>query len=235
MTITLITGANKGLGYETARRLIDLGQTVIIGARDPDRGGTAAEQLGGRYVQLDVTDDESVARAAADIEANEGRIDLLINNAGILAHWDPAAQPAAELLTASEATRVFDTNVVSIVRVTEAFLPLLRRSEHPAVINVTSGMGSFAYTHDPTRIESQYVLPLYQASKASVTMLTTAYAKSMPDVRVNAADPGQTATDFTGHTGQPVTEGADAIVMLATEDPAAGTGRAVDRLGTLPW
>ena len=136
-------------------------------------------------------------------------------------------------LTGDDALAVFDTNVASVVRVTHAFLPLLRRSDDPAVINVSSGMGSLALTHDPDRVESTIAAPLYTASKAALTMLTMQYAKAMPDVRVNAADPGYTATDFNGHRGtQTVTEGTDAIVGLATEPPRpepAGTSTASGR------
>jgi NAD(P)-dependent dehydrogenase (short-subunit alcohol dehydrogenase family) len=229
--ITFITGANKGLGYETARRLIELGQTVIIGARDAGRGQAAADRLGARFVPIDVTDDGSVKRAAADIEAHEGRIDTLINNAGII-----GAHVAASELTGDDARLVFETNVISVVRVTTAFLPLLKRSDSPAVINVSSGMGSFALTHDPSRVESTIASPLYTASKSAVTMMTAQYAKAIPEVRFNAADPGYTATDLNGHRGhQTVTEGTDAIVALATEDASAGTGRFVDRVGPVAW
>ncbi len=231
MTITFITGANKGLGYETARRLIELGQTVLIGARDPERGRGAAQRLGARFVPIDVADDASVARAAADIEAHEGHVDILVNNAGIIGAHGPA-----EELAGPAAAEVFNTNVAGIVRVTHAFLQLLRRSKHPAVINVGSGMGSLALTHDPERVESKVVAALYTASKAAVTMLTTQYARALPDIRVNAADPGYTATDLNGHSGpQTVTEGTDAIVTLATESPEAGTGRFIDRFGPVRW
>jgi NAD(P)-dependent dehydrogenase (short-subunit alcohol dehydrogenase family) len=230
-TITLITGANKGLGYETARRLTELGHTVILGARDSGRGQAAADRLGARFVPIDVTDDGSVLRAVADVQAHEGRIDTLVNNAGIIGRRVPAPE-----LTGDDAGLVFETNAVSIVRVTNAFLPLLERSDAPAVINVSSGMGSFALTHDPERVESKIVSPLYTASKAAVTMLTTQYAKAIPGVRFNAADPGYTATDLNGHSGtQTVTEGTDAIVTLATEDPSAGTGRFIDRFGPVAW
>ena len=230
-TITFITGANKGLGFETARRLAELGHTVLLGARDPQRGQAAAGRLGVRLVPIDVTDDDSVKRAAADVEAHEGRLDTLINNAGII-----GARAAAGGLTGDDALLVFDTNVVSIVRVTNAFLPLLERSDAPAVINVSSGMGSFARTHDPERVESRIAAVLYPASKSAVTMATMQYAKALPAVRFNAADPGYTATDLNGHNGtQTVTEGTDAIVTLATEDPSAGTGRFIDRLGPVAW
>jgi NAD(P)-dependent dehydrogenase (short-subunit alcohol dehydrogenase family) len=230
-TITFITGANKGLGYETARRLTDLGQTVILGARDAERGQAAADALGVRFVQIDVTDDASVARAVADVAEHEGHVDTLINNAGITGrHASP------EELTGEDAELVFGTNAISVVRVTNAFLPLLRKSEAPAVINVSSGMGSFTLTNDPQRIESKIVAPLYTASKAAVTMLTTQYAKAISDVRFNAADPGYTATDLNGHNGtQSITEGTDAIVAFATEAASAGTGRFLDRFGPVSW
>ena len=230
-TITFITGANKGLGYESARRLIELGQTVIVGARDADLGRAAADRLGARFVPIDVTDDGSVRRAAADIEEHEGRVDTLINNAGII-----GARVAASELTGDDARLVFETNVIGIVRVTTAFLPLLKRSDSPAVINVSSGMGSFALTHDAARVESTIASPLYPASKSAVTMMTAQYAKAIPEVRFNAADPGYTATDLNGHSGhQSVAEGSDAIVALATEDASAGTGRFMDRLGPVAW
>src|SRR5690242_21236804 len=130
-TITFITGANKGLGYETARRLTELGHTVILGARDPERGQSAAGRLGVRFVPIDVTDDASVAHAAADVEAHEGHVDRLINNAGIV-----GSHAKADDITGDDAALVFDTNVASIVRVTHAFLPLLRRSDDPAVIKI---------------------------------------------------------------------------------------------------
>lgn len=229
MTTTFITGANKGLGHETARRLLALGHTVIVGARDEEQGAEAAAALGARFVRIDVTDDASVAAAAADVAAHEGVLDVLINNAGVHGpHGDPPD------LTGADALGVFDVNVFGAVRTITAFLPLLRRSPDPVIINVSSGMGSLAITHDPSRIESSVVAPLYTASKAALTMLTTQYAKALKDVRVNAADPGYTATDLNGHSGpQTVTEGTDAIVRLATEEPGAGSGRFIDRDGPL--
>ncbi|WP_393074407.1 SDR family NAD(P)-dependent oxidoreductase [Streptomyces sp. LN704] len=229
MTTTFITGANKGLGHETARRLVALGHTVIMGARDPERGRAAATALGARFVRIDVTDDASVAAAAADVAAHEGVIDVLVNNAGVHGpHGDPGD------LTGPDALGVFDVNLVGVVRTTSAFLPLLRRSPDPVIVNVSSGMGSLAITHDPSRIESSVIALLYTASKAALTMLTTQYAKALKDIRVNAADPGYTATDLNGNSGpQTVTEGTDAIVRLATEGPGAGSGRFIDRTGPI--
>lgn len=231
MAIIFITGANKGLGHEAARRLIGLGHTVLLGARDAERGEQAAATLGARFVQIDVTDDASVAAAASDVATHEGRVDVLINNAGV---HGPTGDPGS--LTGAGALGVLDTNVVGAVRTTSAFLPLLGKSQDPAIVNVSSGMGSLAFTHDPDRVESKVVAPLYTASKAALTMLTTQYAKALPGIRINAVDPGYTATDLNDNRGtQTVTEGTDAIVAVATEGPGAGSGRFVDRTGDLGW
>ncbi|GIF21144.1 NAD(P)-dependent dehydrogenase (short-subunit alcohol dehydrogenase family) [Actinoplanes tereljensis] len=231
MTITFITGANKGLGRETARRLIEQGHTVLLGARDEQAGRAAASSLGARFVRIDVTDDDSVTAAAADVEQHEGRIDVLINNAGV---HGPMGDPST--LTAAEVLGVLDVNVVGVVRASTAFLPLLRRSADPVIINVSSSMGSLAATHDPARAESKVIAAPYTSSKAALTMLTTQYAKALPDIRINAADPGYTATDFNGNSGpQTVTEGTDAVVTLATEGPGHGSGRFLDRDGEITW
>jgi NAD(P)-dependent dehydrogenase (short-subunit alcohol dehydrogenase family) len=167
--------------------------------------------------------------AAANVAEHEGRIDVLINNAGM---HGPIGDPSN--LTAADARTVLDVNVIGVVRTTTAFLPLLRRSDDPVIVNVSSGMGSL--THDPGRPESHVIAPLYTSSKAALTMLTTQYAKGLKGIRVNAADPGYTATDFNGHSGpQTVTEGTAAIVALATEEPGAGTGRFVSRHGEIAW
>ncbi|WP_329141657.1 SDR family NAD(P)-dependent oxidoreductase [Streptomyces sp. NBC_00670] len=230
MTTTFITGANKSLGYETARRLVEAGHTVLLGARDPERGRAAAETLGVRFVRIDVTDDASVRAAAENVAAHEGTLDVLVNNAGVLGTVGPV-----EDYTAADISAVLDVNVVGLVRVTHAFLPLLRTSPNPVIVNVSSGMGSFGVTQDPARVESRYALPLYSASKAAVTMLTTQYARELKDVKINAADPGQTATDFTGGLGHSVAEGAESIVTLATIGPDGPTGQFLDRSGSLPW
>ena len=227
MTKILITGANRGLGYEAARRLLEDGHDVWIGARDSARGQAAAEELGARFVTLDVTDDTSVAAAAETV----GELDVLINNAGISGGRVPVPEVAPD-----DIARVFETNVYGLVRVTRAFLPALRRSGHPVIVNVSSGMGSFTVTTDPERVESTIVSLPYPASKSAVTMLTTQYAKAFPEIRVNAVDPGYTATDFNGHSGpQTVTEGTDAIVAMATIGPDGPTGTFTDRHGAVPW
>ncbi|MFJ3281506.1 SDR family NAD(P)-dependent oxidoreductase [Streptomyces halstedii] len=230
MTTTLITGGNRGLGHEIARRLVQAGQTVWIGARDADNGRKAADRLGADFVQLDVTDDASVDAAVKTLRARAGHLDILVNNAGILGEVT-----APEDMTADQIRHVYETNVFGLVRVTHAFLPLLRKAAAPSVVNVTSGLGSFTLTHEPERVESQYPLAAYGSSKSAVTMLTTQYARTIPDVRFNAVDPGQTATEFTGHIGHSVEEGADAAVRIATLGPDTPTGTVTDRAGTLPW
>jgi NAD(P)-dependent dehydrogenase (short-subunit alcohol dehydrogenase family) len=231
MTITLITGANKGLGFETARRLAELGHTVLVGARDHNRGTDAARQLGAAFVNIDPTDDNSVETAAAHVRDEYGHLDVLINNAG-------TAQPrlAAEELTADAAMEGFAVNVFGPIRVTHAFLPLLRAAEHPRIVNVSSGVGSFQRILQPGTVENAVTLPVYPATKAALTMLTIQYARALPGILINAADPGFTGTDFNAHRGtQTVTEGTDAIVYLATLPPNGPTGTFQDRHGTVPW
>ena len=230
MTTTLITGANKGLGHETARRLIAAGHTVWAAARDAERGTEAAERLGARFVQLDVTDDASVEAAARTV-ASETGLDVLINNAGIIG-------PCAEVpeTTAGDVRATYETNVFGVVRATRAFLPVLERSPAPVIVNVSSGMGSLAATTDPDRLESRIVALGYPSSKTAVNMLTSQYAKALPWVRINAVDPGYTATDLNGHAGtQTVEEGADVIVRAATIDRSGPTGAFFDRQGPAPW
>jgi NAD(P)-dependent dehydrogenase (short-subunit alcohol dehydrogenase family) len=230
MTTTLITGANKGLGHEAARRLIEAGHTVWAGARDAERGKAAADELGARFVQIDVPDDASVAAAAQTVEA-EGGLDVLVNNAGIIG---PGA--AVPDTTADDVRAIYETNVFGVVRVTHAFMPLLLRSDAPVLVNVSSGVGSVAWADDPDRVESTVLALGYPSSKSAVNMLTAQYAKAYPDVRVNAVDPGYTATDLNGNSGpQTVTEGTDAIVRAATLGPDGPTGTFFNREGEVPW
>jgi NAD(P)-dependent dehydrogenase (short-subunit alcohol dehydrogenase family) len=230
MTTTLITGANKGLGRETARRLAEAGHDVWVGARDAAAGREAAEALGARFVALDVTDDASVAAAVQAIATAGTGLDVLVNNAGVSGSRQPVPETTADHVAA-----VLATNVLGVVRVTQAFLPLLEQSGNPVIVNVSSGMGSLALTNDPERVESSFVGLAYPASKAAVTMLTSMYARALPHMRINAADPGYTATDLNGHSGpQTVTEGTDAIVMLAQLGPDGPTNTLQDRFGAVP-
>jgi NAD(P)-dependent dehydrogenase (short-subunit alcohol dehydrogenase family) len=231
-TTTLITGANKGLGRQAAQQLVAAGHIVYVGARDAGRGQEAAAAVGGRYVPLDVTSEESVRAAAKRIEAEVGHLDVLVNNAGIAG---TGFRPVGET-TPDDLQLLYATNVFGVVRVTRAFLPLLQRSAAPVIVNVSSGMGSFAVTTDANRFESTLVGLAYPSSKSALNMVTTMYAKAYPDVRINAVDPGYTATDLNGHRGtQTVEEGARVIVAMAQLAPNGPTGTFTDAAGPVGW
>jgi NAD(P)-dependent dehydrogenase (short-subunit alcohol dehydrogenase family) len=235
MTTTLITGANKGIGYETARQLIAAGHTVYVGARDAERGRRAAQELGARFVLLDVTDDASVAAAAKTVEA-EGGLDVLINNAGIESRTPDNSVPTAETVTADQMRNTFETNVFGVVRVLHAFLPLLQRSAAPVVVNVSSGLASLTALSDPDHPAHFYPGVAYPASKTAVNMLTVQFAKAFPAMRINSVEPGFTKTDLNGNTGtQTVEQGAEIIVRMAQIGPDGPTGGYFDVHGRLPW
>lgn len=241
-TTVLITGGNKGLGLEAARRLGELGWTVFLGSRDEGRGQAAVEKLaaGGAnavLVPLDVTSDESVADAVRLVRKHTDRLDVLINNAGAPGG---AVHPAEA--TAEEIHSVYDTNVYGPVRVTHAFLPLLQAADHPRVVMVSSGVGSFAVVTDPDQTASKLHELAYSSSKAALNMLTVRYAQAFPDIKFNAVTPGEVAnrkfaaTDMNNHMGQlTVTEGTDPFIKLATLDADGPTGIFVDRLGPVAW
>jgi NAD(P)-dependent dehydrogenase (short-subunit alcohol dehydrogenase family) len=226
MTTTLITGANKSLGLETARRLIDAGHTVYAGMRDL-ASGDAARALGATAVQLDVTDQASVDSALGSLP----ELDVLVNNAGIL-----GTSFGVDDLTAETMQAVLDTNVLGIVRVTQAAMPLLRRSAQPVVVNVASGVGWPRFLSDEGADEFPVLAIPYASSKAAVIALTVQYAKNLPSFRVNVSDPGYTATDFNGHGGhQTITEGTDATVALALVAADGPTGEFHNRHGRIEY
>jgi NAD(P)-dependent dehydrogenase (short-subunit alcohol dehydrogenase family) len=235
MTATLITGANKGLGFETARQLVAAGHTVYIGARSPERGQEAATRLGARFVQLDVTDDASVTAVAKAIEA-DGRLDVLINNAGIEPRTaDGGFIPAAEV-TGDLARSVFETNVFGQIRMLHAFLPLLQRSTAPVVVNVSSGASLMRDLGNPDSPAYFYPDIAYPASKAAVNMVTVQYAKAFPDIRINCVDPGFTDTDLNHHAGtQTIEQGAEIIVRMAQIGPDGPTSGFFETKGPIPW
>jgi NAD(P)-dependent dehydrogenase (short-subunit alcohol dehydrogenase family) len=233
MTTTLITGANKGLGFETARQLIAAGHTVYIGSRDAERGRQAAEELGARAVALDVTDDASVQAAVQTIHA-DGGLDVLVNNAGIEERGDDNSVIGPADVTAEVMRKTFETNVFGTVRVLHAFLPLLARSSSPVVVNVSSGLGSL--TQLAAVPASVYPGVAYPSSKTAVNMITVQFAKAFPNMRINAADPGFTKTDLNGNIGiQTVEQGAEIIVRMAQVGSDGPTGGYFDANGALPW
>jgi NAD(P)-dependent dehydrogenase (short-subunit alcohol dehydrogenase family) len=221
--IALITGANKGIGFETARQLGSQGMTVLVGARDEERGREAAHALGeagadARSVQLDVTDAKSIQNAAKWIEAEFGRLDVLVNNAGTASVARRGYPPSQTSLDDMRA--VYEINVFGVIAVTNAMLPLLRRAAAARIVNVSSEVGSITSQSDPASPLSQMPASAqYPSSKAALNMLTAMYAKELRDtpIKVNAANPGYTATDFNDHRGfRTAAEGAEPSVYLAT-------------------
>ncbi|WP_245644487.1 SDR family NAD(P)-dependent oxidoreductase [Nocardioides jensenii] len=233
-TGALVTGANKGIGFETARQLLGLGWQVWLGARDEERGAKAVAELAAlgdvRLLVVDVTSDESVAAAVATI-TEAGGVDVLINNAGIAGSFSsPDETVPMDFLP------VYGVNVLGPVRMIHAFLPLLRESTHPRIVNVSSGMGSFGITTDPSRLESALYGLVYPSSKSALNMITSMYAKDLPWLKINAVDPGYTATDLNGHNGvQSVEVGAAPVVRMATIGADGPTGSFSGQQGELPW
>lgn len=235
MTTALVTGANRGLGLQTTRELATFGWTVWLGSRNLSRGTEAAAGLADlgdvRALQLDVTDDASVEAAVATVAAARTGLDVLVNNAGIIGTRSAPLETRPQDFLAS-----FGVNLLGPVRVTRSFLPLLEASDHPRIVMVSSGMGSLTVTTDPDRAESRIVSLMYPSSKAALNMVTTQYAKALPHMRVNAVDPGNTATDLNGFSGhQTVEEGARALVRMAIVEPDGPTGGFFDAEGTVPW
>ncbi|ANZ41725.1 dehydrogenase [Lentzea guizhouensis] len=229
----LITGANKGIGLAIAEGLGTRGFTVAVGARDDARREEAVERLrtngiNAFGVALDVTDDESVAAAAKTIEATTGRLDVLVNNAGISGAFDRQTPSTLDL---DVIRTVLDTNVFGVIRVTNAMLPLLRRADSPRIVNMSSNMGSLALQTGPQ-------LAAYAPSKTMLNSITAQYARELAgtNVIVNAACPGYVATDFTGFQGQRTPEqGAAIAIRLATLPDDGPRGGFFDDNGEVPW
>lgn len=249
--VALITGANKGIGFETARQLGSRDMTVLLGARDAVRGREAERALrdGGadaRFVQLDVTDAASVQQASEWVEATCGRLDVLVNNAGtatVARRGYPPSQTSLEDMRA-----VYEINVFGVVTVTNAMLPLLRRAPAARIVNVSSEVGSITAQSDPAHPLAQMPASVqYPSSKAALAMITVMYAKELRDtpVKVNAANPGFTDTDFNDHRGfRTAAEGAEPSVYLATlpDDGPSGihwgyiwTTSGTGGYGVIPW
>jgi NAD(P)-dependent dehydrogenase (short-subunit alcohol dehydrogenase family) len=250
MTTALITGANKGIGYETARLLGARGTTVIVGARDEERGRAAERSLresgaDARFVQLDVTDEKTARLAAEWIDGEYGRLDVLVNNAAIAradGDWQPSSTTLATL------REVYETNVFGVVVVTNAMLPLLRRAGAARIVNVSSEVGSIASMTDPDSPLWRLTSVPYPSSKTALNMITAMYAKELRDtpIKVNAANPGYCATDLNGHQGfRTAEQGARVSVHLATLPADGPTGTFWGHLwtadgdgeayGVLPW
>ena len=238
-TTALVTGANKGIGREVAGRLAELGMTVLVGARDRARGESTVTSLRTRWpdvhlVILDVADEASVARAAADVAERFGRLDVLVNNAAIAIG---SAPPSKQDVTAMRA--VFATNVFGLVAVTQAFLPLLEKAPAARIVNVSSSLGSLRLAADPDDAASQQGSLLgYSASKTAVNAFTVRLANELrsKNVKVNSACPGFVATDLNHHRGpRTVQQGAAVILRLATLPDDGPTAGFFDDSGAVPW
>lgn len=246
--VALVTGANKGIGRAVAEQLAARGMRVLVGARDARRGEEAAaalRALGGEVlaVPLDVTDAATVDRAAAFVGERFGRLDVLVNNAGIsgsgIVTPTDAVDQVPSTVDLDMVRRVFETNVFGVIAVTNAMLPWLRRSAAPRIVNVTSHAGSIALNAIPDGPMSQ--LPpsaAYTPSKAALNALTVQYANELrkDGFLVNAAAPGYVATDANNHTGHLTPEeGAAVVVGLATLGADGPTGGFFGADGPVPW
>jgi NAD(P)-dependent dehydrogenase (short-subunit alcohol dehydrogenase family) len=236
--IALVTGANKGIGLEIARGLAKHDMHVLIGCRDLARGEAAADRLregGGRVdvLELDVSDDASIAAAQMAVDVQFGRLDVLVNNAGVSLDRKMGGKSLRSVMMAT-----FDVNVFSVAAVIEAFAPLLARSVAPRIVNVSSGLGSLTQNADPAYEFAAYKPTAYNASKAALNMLTVIYAARLAGdgIKVNAADPGHCATDLNNHSGARTAEqGAIAAIRLATLGEDGPTGQFFNEAGPLPW
>lgn len=245
MKKVLITGANKSIGLETARQLLQKGYYVYLGSRNLDNGQVAVEKLKAEglnnieAIQIDVSDQESVKTARTEIGKKTDVLDVLINNAGV------SGGMAQTAITADIAAfkQVFDTNFFGTVLVTQAFIDLLHKSPYPRIVNVTSGLASLILQSDPTWKYYQFKAAVYSSSKAALNMYTIALAYELRDTafKVNAVDPGFTATDLNGHTGTGTVEDAAArLVKCASIDASGATGKFFSddnspETGISPW
>jgi NAD(P)-dependent dehydrogenase (short-subunit alcohol dehydrogenase family) len=229
--IALVTGANKGLGREIARQLAARGMRVHLGARDETRGREAAEELAAadgdvRFVRLDVTDADSVAAAVATIDAESGRLDVLVNNAGISSEIGTAVPD----ITADQLRATFEVNVFGVVTVTSACVPLLRKSANGRIVNMSSRLGSLTALSAPDSRQREIGALAYSSSKAALNVLTLLYAEALraDGIQVNSVTPGRVPTDINASTDRrgerTLAEGAAAPVHLATLPPGTMTG-----------
>lgn len=235
----LITGANKSIGYETARQLGALGYRIWLGSRDPVRGKQAVERLAGegfdvRLLTVDVTSDASVQAAVSVVREADGKLDVLINNAGI--PGDALCAPSEQ--SVEDIRGIYETNVFGVIRMTQAFLPLLKSASRASIVMVSSGLGSLGWLSDPANPHHGVNLLGYNSSKTALNAVTVSFAKELAGagIKVNSADPGYTATDFNGHSGyRTVEQAAAGIVWLATQGSTGPTGQFYFEHNQVPW
>lgn len=247
--VALVTGANQGIGLQIAKDLVSHGFTVLVGSRNFERGQAAASEVGphAHALQLDVTDQQSIGAAAERVRSEFGRLDVLIQNAGIS---NAGLQPVESMAAYAQATRasvvslaemraVWDTNVFGVLAVYQAMVPLLRATPGARIVNVSSGVGSLTLNSDPAIPHRAIFSPVYSASKTALNALTLAMAIELePEgIRVSAVAPGFTKTNLNGFAGtQSVEEGAREAVRVALLGPEASTGGFTGTGGkTIPW
>ena len=247
--VALVTGANQGIGLQIAKDLVAHGFTVLVGSRNLERGEAAAKTIRGdaRALQLDVTDEASIAAAAERIREELGRLDVLINNAAIsntrktpgmsLQEYAKISRPSNTPL--DEVRAVWETNVFGVLAVTQAMLPLLREAPGARIVNVSSGLGSLTANSDPAYPWRSFFSPVYPASKTALNAITLAFAIELESagIKVNAVSPGFTKTNLNGYEGvESVEEGAVEAVRVALLGPDGPTGTFTHaKLGTIPW
>ena len=247
--VALVTGANQGIGFQIAKDLASHGFTVLVGSRNFERGGAAAEEVGpdALALQLDVTDQASIAAAAERIRKEFGRLDVLVNNAAIsntsmlpgmsVEEYSKATRPS--VVSLDEVRAVFETNVFGVLAVYQAMLPLLREAPAARIVNVSSGAGSLTMNADPAFPWRSIFGPVYSASKTALNAMTLAMAIELEPtgIKVNAVSPGYTKTKLNNYTGtETVEEGAREAVRVALLGPDGPTGTFTHAtLGTLPW
>jgi NAD(P)-dependent dehydrogenase (short-subunit alcohol dehydrogenase family) len=237
--VALVTGANKGIGYEIARGLARKGMSVVLGCRDIGRAQAAAGKLSeeGHSVVgtlLDVTRPDTIQNAAQQIEATHGKLDVLVNNAGIAQEW----QSKPSTVDLALVRRTYDTNVFGPMLVIQAMLPLLLRSPAGRVVNVSSTLGSLGLTSDPASPLSKFVVLGYNTSKSALNAVTIQFANELRDtpIKVNAVCPGYVATDMNNHSGPRTPEqGARIAIEMATIPAEGPTGGYFNDSGRIPW
>ncbi len=238
--IALVTGGNKGIGLELSRNLANARCMVLLGARNAERGQQAVRALAQsglsdvHFLEIDVTRQHSIAAAAQEVESRYGRLDILMNNAGVNLRGDglPGAADVAVV------QQIFDTNFFGALRVAHAMLPLLRKSPAGRIVNISSGLGSLTFNSDPEWPGYNTKLIGYSASKAALNMLTVHLAYELRDtkIKVNSVNPGYTRTDLNNNQGtQPVEVGAIEATRLALLDDFGPTGQSFSKDGPEPW
>jgi NAD(P)-dependent dehydrogenase (short-subunit alcohol dehydrogenase family) len=236
--IALISGANKGIGFEIARGLGAKKITVLVGARDEARGNAAADKLktegvDARFIKLEVTDQGTIRRAAEWIEKEFGRLDILVNNAGI-GEW--GAKPS--VVDLAKVRKVYDTNLFGPIALTQAMLPLLRKSKHGRIVNVSSSLGSIGLASQPNSPMAQFLSLGYNTSKSALNSMTVQFANELKDtpIKVNAICPGYCATDINGNSGpRSAAQGAVAAIEYTTIGADGPTGGYFNDEGRIPW